>query len=325
MRHKTQPFIYDIADWSPEKGDTLTPEVHKQMVEFVNKHSPDPFSMITNAATYAFNGFVREYKSSKVVETERFLTFTYLCHAHWTEHSHPEYTNGFLNIFRRNLRPDVNKRFLEFLLSPTESPWKAALRDVVVIRNKNRDNFPIGILWTRTDRTDILVFTNLLIASRLLGGWGLDIVWDQLVKSGLSPRGAMALLTLFQWNDMSLTTGGEAIKSRYDSTTLQSMILGMKGRYSSDQPFNWKMDPKRVLNADPLVNDNKVLSSKTKPNPCNQIWDNPSSIAVKTQGERKDAWGLCDGLPKLSVDPGIIKEIQSRLEKGEEIDFSRKP
>lgn len=154
----------------------------------------------------------------------------------------------------------------------------------------------------------------------------MDIVWDQLVKSGLSPRGAMALLTLFQWNDMSLTTGGEAIKSRYDSTTLQSMILGMKGRYSADQPFNWEMDPKRVLNADPLVDDSQVLSSKTKPNPCNQIWDKPSgSWTLKTRGFQKDAWGLCNGLPNLNVDPGIIKEIQSRLEKGEEIDFSRKP
>ncbi len=322
-------FLNNIRDWKPEANDTLRPETFEQFCKSWDRDSKYVYKDSGTATFFYFtgNGGGTMDNKGNVTENGNYHAYHYLCHAHWTSGHSPKFTDGFMNIFPNNHRPESNARFYNFLFDDETSPFKDALPTCVILRDSEKANFPQGLLWTNSEGCDIRIFTNLLIATRLCSGWALDNVWGRLVDLGFTEREALVLTPLFSWAGQTLTlTTSPSSKWKDDAWTTTS--LSNTGPWASDQPFGYKMNnanrwdkfsPKRVLNADPIYHEGIKTSSKIGPNPCNYIWNGNE---VVFQGPLRNSSILKKGLLANKLPKDLVSEISGKLNNDVPINWS---
>lgn len=354
--------IWDLDAFEVSKSDTLKPEQLKQFQEFFHYRKPKVFELGKNATHYAFYGREHYYSGGTIKYSSTFSSHDYLCHYYWTYGANPEYTTGLINIFPNNCRPKINSIFWKYLLSPTESPYRDALKDLWIIRSNESETkgFPMALLWTDVSKTPVLLLTHLLIASRLLTGWSLDIVFKRLLDMGFSPPNAMILSTLFEFKKQTVT-GSESFGNHFKRDKILKTLTAF-GPHVSDQPFGrymgendqgWQeLSPQKFANGD--YSDKFVLadvhSNGVSLNKTNHIWfgDKPflrGQLGVEVEysedeydewgdfisgGEdewvkKKDDWNLYDQVVgKSRVDKGLIAELENRMSNGILVDFNNR-
>lgn len=329
MADKTR-FVLDINDWKPEKTDTLSEETFTQFVLHHDKDRKNVFKNSGSASYYYFLGQNARLKADYTTYEykPRFKRHHYLCHAYWTQGHSPKYTDGFMNIFPNNLRPEINQRFYDFLFHSEDSPWKEALKSCVILRDKEQNGFPYGLLWTDVKGCDIRLFTSLLIATRLCSGWALDIIWCRLVDMGFTPREAVCLIPLFSWDGQTLTVGTEPV-SKFRDKAFETDTLTHTGPWSSDQPFGYKLDnehrwnmfdPRRVVEANPQYPEGLKYSDTTSPNPCNYLWNSEGRL---WKGILNGNHKFCRMVKSGEADTGLIADMSFAIRKGIAIDWSK--
>lgn len=344
--------IWNLDDFQVSSEDTLKPHQFERFKKFYDEHKSKIFSLGSYSALYTFPGRSSLWNGKTYEEnTDHHNAFTYLCHYYWTCNA-CKHTTGLLNMFPNNVRPKVNAEFWKYLLSPTESPYRDVLKDLYVLRSSKEDTkgFPEGILWTNTDKTDVLLLTHMLITSRLLTGWALDIVFLKLIQMGFSKPVAMLLSVLFEFNKQDVT-GSESfgVHFKHDSTDPIKGRLTAFGPHTSDQPFgrseydggwlsNWNnLSPKKFINGDYTTEEYNTLPKTANLSKTNQLWFGDHPILTGQLGaieededsfdekhvKKEDAWGLFAQVKGTKpVDPGIVAEIENRMQNDIPLDFN---
>lgn len=274
--------LTNIREWTPAEGDTLSNETYEKFVKSFEQDAHAAYKDSGTGSYYYFMGHQPKYQTDGTVKNlPLYNEIKWLCHSRWTGGHSSEFTDGFLNIFPNNLRPEINSRFYNFLFDKDESPFKEALKTCVILRDPKKDMFPHGLMWTNSEGCDIRLFTSLLIATRLCSGWALDIVWDRLVAFGFTPREALSILPLFNWDNMTVTGSTSPIE-RYSDNAFAEVELNSTGPWASDQPFGNKLNkesrwdnfsPQKVINCEPTYHEGLKTSKQCRPNPCNYLWN----------------------------------------------------
>jgi hypothetical protein len=365
--------IWNLKDYQVSDGDTLSAEDLLELKDFFDNKKNSVFRLTKDASHYAFPTEQIVYKGYEPSK-KRFITRnSYLCHYYWTSGAVPGVTNGYINIFPNNCRPTINGMFLNYLLSPTESPFKDAMRDLWIIRSKDEatKGFPMGILWADIRTTNALLLTNLLITTRLCTGWSLDLVWHRLLQMGFSKPVALILSTLFEFNKQTVT-GSSSFGPHFVAAELSKKLnLTNNGPHTTDQPIGrsdsdtgassyQKFSPKKFINGDYNVDPNEVntLTEGVGLTKTNHLWFGEKAVleteiidddddfmedcgdpdcdecsanrhrreALKAKPTSKtDKWKLWDQIMgEIDVDPGIVKELEERMQNDIPTNFKRK-
>lgn len=214
-------------------------------------------------------------------------------------------TTYIVNLFTRNLHQSVDRPFLEFFLSPTDSPWRSVLQDLYVIRDKNNDSYPIGYLLNDINEHHLHVVTNFIIAGRLVSAWSQGVIQGHLINSGFNKEEALVLGPLFYCSSTGLQSRGVDYKDvsifEHDGVlrkteTWKNVYYYSKRNYgymSGDMPFNSYADPWKIINGKPTPNGEATLLGGSNPNPCNYIWDKCPKISGPTFELKSDLLGFC--------------------------------
>ena len=266
-----QQTVSHPDDISLSDSDTLEPEFLKGMSKFYNSQKYKIYAnKDAQAAIFAFTQKQATYKYDGTTEWKLGLNQqTYLCHNPFNEADH--HCSGIINIYSKCIRPSA-RPFLEFILDE-KGVFGEATSKLYVIRDKDKDNYPVGTVVTKMDDMPIQIYSSFQITGRLLSGWGLDLVWHRLVNAGLSPEAALSLTTLYTWRADGVVVNGTEKDGRFDDDP--SHLLLANGPFNSDQPFNSNFSsfsPRRIMDHDPDDNG-KTLKDGGRPNPCNVIWE----------------------------------------------------
>lgn len=265
-----QQIVSHPDDISLSDSDTLEPEFLKGMSKFYNSQKHKIYeNKDAQAAIFAFTQKQDTYKYDGTTEWKLGLNQkTYLCHNPFN--AADKDCSGVINIYSKCIRPSA-RPFLEFILDE-KGVFGEATSKLYVIRDKDKDNYPVGTVVTKMDDMPIQIYSSFQIAGRLLSGWGLDLVWYRLVNAGLSPEAALCLTSLYTWGADGVVVGGTQNDGRFSDNP--SRQLNNNGPYNSDQPFTSNssaFSPRRVMDHDPDTN-RKALKDGARPNPCNIIW-----------------------------------------------------
>lgn len=269
-----QQVIDHPGNISLSSEDTLDKTELAGMGSFFDANKKRIFANLdAQAAVFAFTTNDQFYNpKTNTVESSpknRLSKHAYLCHNPFNDVNST--CTGVINVYSKCIRPSA-RPFLEFILDEKGLFRKAASK-LHVIRDKDKDGYPVGIVVTKMDDMPIQVYSSLQITGRLLTGWGLDLVWYRLVNAGLSPEAALSLTTLYTWNAGGVVVSGTQNDGRFDDDP--SHLLAANGPYPSDQPFHShtsSFSPRRIMDHDPDDNG-KTLKDGGRPNPCNVIWN----------------------------------------------------
>lgn len=358
----------DLKKFELSADSTLSKEDFGKFVKFFNEKKSDVFQLCGTAAHYAFP--IREYDYTKdnsapggylMKNIRTIRQYSHLCHYYWTENANSEETTGLIDIFPNNCRPEINAEFWRYLLSYTESPYRSILDKIWIIRSSKKvtKGFPMGILWSKVDDTDVILLTHLLITSRLLTGWSLDIVYKRLLDMGFSKPNALVLSVLFE-HDKQIVTGTRSFGDHFLSSEVTKAFTSV-GPHTSDQPFgrgndsgyynndlsNWdNFSPKRFAEGGFKRSTHYLLTDKkTQLKYTNQLWFGDKPVLTGRLGWLKqlprerndwgpskydlvlneDAWNLYGQVVKGDpVDESIVKELDTRMLNDTPIDFNKK-
>ena len=203
---------------------------------------------------------------------EQYRNVQYLCHYYLNLCSGETETDGVVDFYVRNLRPKQNKAFMDWLLTPETSPWKAGLEHATVIEDPET-RVPVATIFRNLKDSPIQVLSNLLIACRMRSCWGQDWTWFNFVKAGFTPEAAFILSTLFCWDNQRLTVGGVPPENMMTANPCLDKLC-KAGPFSGDQPLctTTRFFPKDFCERNPTFKPKETLYSGTGFQPCNCIW-----------------------------------------------------
>lgn len=284
-----QQTISHPQDISLSQTDTLEPEFLSKMSAFYNSQRPKIYAnKDSNAAIFAFTNRITIYNNDGTYKYgQGFNPQTYLCHNPFN--AADESCTGVINIYSKCIRASA-RPFLEFILDEN-GVFGEATSKLHVIRDKDKDDYPVGTIVTKMDDMPIQIYSSFQITGRLLTGWGLDLVWHRLVNAGLSPEAALCLTTLYTWHATGVVVHDTNIDGRFGIDP--SHQLDNNGPFKLDQPFTNNgsaFSPRRVMDHDPETS-RRSITQGAKPNPCNLIW-NENGLHAKRNGfnfYKKDA------------------------------------
>lgn len=314
----TQKIIYTGEDF-PEF------DFRTEAVNWFNSKRKDVYSHDLSVAEYCFNQtkeYNKGYNGDNCEVGYKLHKVSGLCHSTFSKAS-DKTTSFIVNLFTRNLHQSVDRPFLEYILSPTQSPWRSVLQDLYVIRDKDNDSYPIGYIFEDISKHHLHVVSNFIIAGRLVSAWTQGVISDYLIKQGFTMAEALVLGPNFycashalkgediNYTDVDIFAHAgtlhdprEVWRNRYYYST------SCRGYVSGDMPFNQCIDPWKVLNAQPVVNTGKDnFAEGGTPNPCNYIWGKP------TKNVTFDVWDLIgfDERKFKDINPMTVSIIKSLL------------
>lgn len=323
------PWIYkeDLAKLEIAKT-TMSQDLLKNFVSSLSKISPYKHNSGNAHFCFMENRFNSWDEPNK---TPFYWDNSYACHGAMAFMS--EKSEGFLNVFQKNCELPLNRPFLEFIWS-TRSPWAKAFEHVIVIRDKDNDDFPIAILLKDVTKTDRFVFGNACIAGRQIAMYRYDAAWNRLVEAGFNKPSAFILGNLL---NSKLKKGNTNTKAYYENFfSEREFVWGGWG--GGECPFaanHTRFSPKKFMEKNPEhdTEANCWAPGRVKPaNHSNYIWHKPdqktlisfATIATGSGWSRsythKDSYGLLAPLNNgEKISQKIIDEIETKLANDEEL------
>ncbi len=205
-----------------------------------------------------------------------FLEKEYWCHNPLNQGFVSGKTTFLVDVFNHLIDAAVYAPYLEWLYDEKRSPWRDAMRQATMLREK-KTNVPVAIVYRNfAEPETIKLQINLAIATRLQSGWALSWLWQHFVQNGLTPAEAAVFSTLFN-NDQEGATGSYQVrkKERYYQNFKS---IGHCYLNSGDQPFNCEVDV-NLLEKGAYFKAAKP-SLIQSPNPCNWIWSAKKKLST---------------------------------------------
>ncbi len=282
------------------KSDTISPELIEFMPRFYKSFPATGLSEY--AANFALDGEAMmmtgqfDEKGKPEYKTQwRLISKHWHCHNPWTGAFNWSTTKGMINLHTRLRRPETQVRFLDYILDPQRSPWAKGLANCTVVYDEvwhNKTNFraPVALVQRCAPEMNLHIFTNLLIATRLVMGWGIDWFWEKFLELGFNEEEALIFAVLFSWNGQTITNGRFGDERTLTKNPVKAGVpITMTGSVSGDQPLGLKMSKQfstsRFLEKDPEDAESSYKSGGKMANPCNWIWSNNKLSVTDTSLE----------------------------------------